>query len=81
MHYTFLSSLLSSPWLIDANTFNSLFPLFNGMLNGMDFKAEGEPENATPFLVSAATAQVVEANSQDNNQKLIHVLQVRGVMT
>lgn len=82
MHYTFLSSLLSSPWLIDANTFNSVYPLFNGMLNGLAFQAEGEPKNAIPFHVSAATkAAVVGVSSQENNQKLIHVLPVRGVLT
>ncbi|MFA6400897.1 MAG: S49 family peptidase [Salinivirgaceae bacterium] len=81
MHFTFLSSLLSSPWLIDANTFNTMYPLFNGMLNGMAFQAEGEPQNSIPFHVLAASHAVTGMDNTEANQKLIHVLPVRGIIT
>lgn len=73
MNFTFLHDLLSSPWHLEPNTFNSVYPIFNGILNGMSFDKAEEPQSNKPYMINNGT--------EEQNGNLVHILPINGILT
>ncbi|MEI7829352.1 MAG: S49 family peptidase [Prolixibacteraceae bacterium] len=86
MNYPFLKDVIGSPWQIDVQTLNGLFPILKGMVNGLNIDKGEEPQNHIPFTVMAAASG--ESDSMDDNPeveeyspKVINIIPLRGVLT
>jgi protease-4 len=76
MRYSFISSILNSPWQIEATTLAGVTPILYGMLNGIAFEPEAEAMNSKPYKISANSSEEYEGEEK----RVINVLPVRGVI-
>lgn len=81
MQYTFLKDLLGSPWQIEAHTFNSMYPIFSGMLNGMKFEREEIQIENQPHLYAPGSGRIAAEEEEATTQKVVSVIVMRDVMT
>lgn len=86
MNYPFLKDVIGSPWQIDVQTLNGLFPILKGMVNGLNIDKGEEPQNHIPFSVVAAASGESDC-PEDNPEveeyspKVINIIPLRGVLT
>lgn len=91
MQYSIASEIFGTPWLMQASGLQQYMPIVRGMLNGALIAEENEPKENIPFAISADNLSPVsgyyaddqpELMDQDEskNEKVIHVLPVRGVL-
>lgn len=88
MQYSIAKDIFGSPWHIHVTGFQQFYPLARGMMNGAVFQEEAEPKENLPFSISKETKQHVEISDASvsadggaqQEEKVIHVLPVRGVM-
>jgi protease-4 len=86
MNYPFLKDVIGSPWQIDVQTLNGLFPILKGMVNGLNIDKGEEPQNHMPFTVIAAASgesDSIEDNPEveEYSPKVINIIPLRGVLT
>lgn len=92
MRFSIVREIYGQPWHIEATTFQQLFPLAIGAVNGADFVPEPEPQENLPWFVHPLTAEIVPFSQEnrgsakagsdtgDASEKLVHLLPVRGIM-
>lgn len=91
MQYSIASEIFGTPWLMQATGLQQYMPIVRGMLNGALIAEENEPRENIPFAISADTHLPVAGYYADDqpelmdqeepkNEKIIHVLPVRGVL-
>jgi protease-4 len=91
MNYQFLREILTSPWQIDPVTLNSFYPVFRGLINGLQIEKNPEPDIHLPafhsidrkimFPSSADLEQDPKAHSEVQKEILIHVLPLHSLLT
>ena len=86
MNYPFLKDVIGSPWQIDVQTLNGLFPILKGMVNGLNIDKGEEPQNHIPFTVMAAASDESDLNEdnpevEEYSPKVINIIPLRGVLT
>ena len=91
MQYSVAKEIYGSPWHISVQGIQQYMPVVVGMLNGAMITEETEPKENLPFAISADTHLLVDGYYADDqpelmdqqepkNEKVIHVLPVRGVL-
>lgn len=92
MNYSFIKDLIGSPWQIEAQTLNNIYPVFKGLFAGLQLDEGPEPENHKPFAIKAADKTVISEYYDDEDDipteqeekvktKVINVLPIRSVIT
>jgi protease IV len=92
MNYTFLKDIIGSPWQIDVQTLNGLFPILRGMVSGLHIEKSEEPQNHLSYRIPVGTVSYGsqsaggkedsgETASGDPENKVIHALPIRSVLT
>ena len=93
MNYEFLKDLVGSPWQIEPQTLNSLYPILKGMFNGLELERGIEPANHMPYKLSAISRSIsmwsqpeVPLTDEDpapavEREKVVHVLPIRSILT
>jgi protease-4 len=88
MNYQFLRDILSSPWQIEPSTLNTFYPVFRGILNGLQIEKSKDSVIDVPFFLSANNHTVL---SSENNpltipqeqpmEKTVHILPLNSLLT
>ncbi len=96
MNYEFIKDVIGSPWQIEPQTLNGLYPVFRGMLKGLQIDKGEEPRNHRSYRINATTRDIdVKSWStpepplededipepQKSKAKVINILPVRSVLT
>ena len=92
MDYSFVKGLVGSPWMIEPATLNSLYPVYRGLLNGLQAEKGDEPTSHRPYFLSAATGEICshgtpgagadgeEPDEAPSREKVVNVVPVRGIL-
>lgn len=90
MQLSIAKDIFGVPWGITASGLQQFFPVAIGMINGAIIQDEPEPKENIPFAISADSRKLVAwsqaeedlpGSEEDNNrEKVVHVLPVRGVL-
>ena len=91
MNYEFVKDVIGSPWQIEPQTLNRLYPVFRGMFSGLQIDKNSEPSNHLPYVISESTRDIVMGYYSDDEPelqetekpkvKVVNVLPVRSVLT
>lgn len=91
MNYEFIKDVIGSPWQIEPQTLNRLYPVFRGMFSGLQIDKGSEPSNHLPYVISESTRDIVQGYYADDQPelqetekpkvKVVNVLPVRSVLT
>jgi protease-4 len=89
MNYEFLKDLIGSPWQIEPQTLNQLYPVFRGMFSGLHIDNGVEPSNHLPYVLNASTREPImdyyavdqpEQPSDEPKAKVVNILPVRSML-
>lgn len=94
MNYEFIKDIIGSPWQIEPQMLNSLYPVFRGMFSGLHIEQGKEPKKHLRSAISAVTRDIVagyyaddqpelmvEEEDEKPQAKIINVFPLRGVLT
>jgi protease-4 len=94
MNYSFLKDVVGSPWQIEVQTLNGLFPILKGMISGLSIDKAEEPESHLSYRLSATAERVLSSGpsnestseedgveDQEYSPKVINILPLRSVLT
>lgn len=80
MHYSFISSLVNSVWMMHPDGIAAFYPIYKGIFSGLQFEKDSEPLNTIPFSISTASMERVESSSSlPSDEKYVAITSLRGV--
>lgn len=92
MNFLILKDLLSNPWQLDANSFRTLLPIYQGIRSGINIELADEPQNHKPYAVYASTRELLQdyyADDQHDEEDVdepemkmvVNVMPIRSILT
>ena len=71
MNYSFLKDVIGSPWQIEPQTLNGLYPIFKAMINGLHIEKGKEPQNHLSYgILADARARVLPGSGSASKATL-----------